>query len=315
MQTIPCIFGHGFSEDVVIEENGFQGRRCPTCRTIFISPRPEPEEVFDLYHHDKAHLPAHHHIGFNPAAELAARAHIDAIYNSGRNYHSKGEKPLSILEIGCGGGRFLQLAKERGLDPYGVELNPHQAQYVNEQLGIPCETKPFTRTSFGDRLFDIIFHCDVTSHLQDPVGDFTAMREKLTPHGQLVFETGNGADIDPRYYKYFSAWQYPDHLFFFGENSIRELLKRAGFSKVHIISWSILPQLRLIKLLTRGGGRRKTGANSSNHDKVHAPGTIGRKQRIVKTLLARTMHFARFTVGALSSDPSVPRTMLVWAMK
>ena len=309
METISCIFGHGFSEDVVIEENGFQGRRCPVCKTIYVSPRPEPREIFDLYHHDRAHLSAAHHIRYNPAADLAAKAHFDAIYNQHPYYHSKGEQPLSFLEIGCGGGHLLKLAKGAGLDTFGVELNPAQAGYIESELRIPCETKPFSRSTFGDRKFDIIFHCDVTSHLHDPLGDFMAMRDKLQQHGQLIFETGNGADIDSRYYKYFNCWQYPDHLFFFGEQSIRELLQRAGFSRVHIISWSILPELMFNRFLKPGGRRKITTAEPMNGNTSTVPPRQSGKARLVKLATARLMHFFRFTLGALSSDTRVPWTL------
>ena len=310
MESIPCIFGHGFSENTVIEENGFQGRRCPICGLIYVSPRPDPKEVVELYQQDKAHLSAEHHLSFNPAADLAARTHFHAIYNS----NSVSRKPLSILEIGCGGGRFLQIARENGHEVFGIELNVNQARHVQEKLGIPCEITPFSPQSFGDKKFDIIFHCDVTSHFPDPIRDFTVMREKLNPHGQLVFETGNGADIHPRFYKYIPAWQFPDHLFFFGEASLRELLQRAGFSRSHFVSWSILPQLALIRVLGRNKVRKPASRKISETSRGEQNG-ISKKKRLVKTAFAHTMHFARFTLGSFSSNPRVPRTMLVWAMK
>jgi SAM-dependent methyltransferase len=310
MESIPCIFGHGYSDDVVIEENGFQGRRCPGCGLIFISPRPDPREVLELYHQDEAHLSAEHHHGYNPSADLDARTHFHAIYNS----NSVSRKPLSILEIGCGDGRFLQVARENGHAVFGVELNPHQARHVQEKLGIPCETTPFSPHSFADKKFDIIFHSDVTNHLSDPIEDFTVMREKLNPHGQLVFETGNGADIHPRYYKYIPGWKFPDQRFLFGEASLRELLQRAGFNRSHFVSWSILPQLALIRALrrnkTRTPGSRPT-SGTSQAEQTH----LLKKRRLLQLASAHTMHFARFTLGSFSSDPQVPRTMLVWAMK
>jgi SAM-dependent methyltransferase len=314
METVPCIFGHGFSDDVAIEENGFEGRRCPACGLIYISPRPEPSEVLNLYYHDRAHLAATNHLRLNPAAELAAAAHFGAIYNTDRYYHAIGEEPLSILEIGCGGGHLLKRAKAAGLEAFGVELNPRQAEFIRNELGIACDTKPFSRNTFGQRKFDIIFHCDVTSHLHDPIGDFTIMREKLKPYGQLVFETGNGADIDPRYYKYFNCWQYPDHLFFFGEASIRELLRRAGFSRVQIVSWSILPELVFTRLLKREKRRRVDAALSTAAPDT-APVASSKRSKMIKLIVARIMHAVRFNIGALSSNRSVPRTMLIWAMK
>ena len=44
----------------------------------------------------------------------------------------------------------------------------------------------------------------------------------LKPGGLHIFETGNLADVDHRYLKLFKAFQYPDHLFFYGDRSLGE---------------------------------------------------------------------------------------------
>ncbi|GAI49710.1 unnamed protein product [marine sediment metagenome] len=40
MEEIMCIFCEKESDQVVIKENGFKGKKCPTCGLIYISPRP-----------------------------------------------------------------------------------------------------------------------------------------------------------------------------------------------------------------------------------------------------------------------------------
>lgn len=309
METIPCIFGHGYSSDVAITDNGFTGRRCPECATIYVSPRPDRAAIFDLYHHDNAWLPAAYHLGFNPVAELSARRHVAAIFDRSP-FKLAGARRQSLLEIGCGAGYVLRIAKSRGVDAYGVELNPYQAEYVDQGLGIPCETMPFTAASFGEKRFDVIFHCDVLSHFPDPIRDLSAMREKLSSRGYLVFETGNAADIDPRYYKFIPAWQYPDHLFFFGESSLRELLKRAGYSEVHIASWSILPQLALRRCV-----QRLRPATRAAGVKPASSSTLSARQKAVRVAIAHAQDFVRYGLGARLSNPRHPRTVMVWARK
>ena len=139
------------------------------------------------------------------------------------------------------------------------------------------------------------------------------MFDKLAPNGQLIFETGNAADIDPSYYKYFNWWQYPDLLFFFGEDSVRELLRRAGFKKVHIVSWSILPELIFDRFVWKRGRRVvDPGVPASAPTKASK---LSRKKKALRVGAAYLRHFFRFTIGAFSSDKRVPRTMLIWAMK
>ena len=74
------------------------------------------------------------------------------------------------------------------------------------------------------------------------------MHRALKPDGLLVFETGNIADVDRKYMKYFSQFSYPDHLFFFGEQSLNILLERTGFAMRCIDREAIMLQLILQKV-------------------------------------------------------------------
>src|SRR3954469_17924952 len=150
LEEIPCIFGHGYNEDVAIEENGFKGRRCKSCGLIYISPRPVPGEIIDLYRHGEAHSPALYHVGPNPTATLTAKHHLAELKKIIPPVGPDGKK-RSILEIGCGGGHFLKEAKKAGYEVFGLELNPLHAGHIESKLGIPCDTKPFSLETFGDR--------------------------------------------------------------------------------------------------------------------------------------------------------------------
>ena len=70
-------------------------------------------------------------------------------------------------------------------------------------------------------------------------------------NGIVVFETGNFGDVKEEYYRFVTKFQYPDHLFFFSENNLKELLKLTGFEFVEIYRYSILPQLMINKMLEK----------------------------------------------------------------
>jgi 2-polyprenyl-3-methyl-5-hydroxy-6-metoxy-1,4-benzoquinol methylase len=162
-----------------------------------------------------------------------------------RNHRKAG----AILELGPGGGCFLSEARKRGYEPYGIELNPIEARWINEGLHIPCESGPLGEASFGGKHFDIIYHRDVLSHLPDPLAVFRDINRALEKDGLLVFETGNIADVHEKYMKYFSQFSYPDHLFFFGEKSLSTLLEQTGFKCIHVYREAIFLKLLLQKAL------------------------------------------------------------------
>ena len=241
MEEIACIFCGTPSGHVVITENGYKGRKCGNCDLIYISPRPTAAEITHLYTNDHAVLYADAQFQFDRFSRMVAAATLAKI--------KKYKKGGALLELGPGGGRFLSEAREYGYEPYGIELNPIEARWISEELRIPCENVPLSRNSFNGRKFDIIYHKDVLSHLHDPLSVFTDMNAALNEGGLLVFETGNIGDVHERYYKYFSQFLYPDHLFFFGEGSINILLERTGFKRVVISRNAILFQLILQKAL------------------------------------------------------------------
>jgi 2-polyprenyl-3-methyl-5-hydroxy-6-metoxy-1,4-benzoquinol methylase len=194
-----------------------------------------------LYINEHAVLYADAQFQFEGVNRIAAASTLSEI----RRHRKTG----SILELGAGGGHFLLEARKHGHEPHAIEPNPIEARWISEKLQIPCESVPLNSRSFNGQQFDIVYHKDVLSHLHDPIGVFGDINKALKMEGLLVFETGNIADVHKHYYKYFSQFSYPDHLFFFGERSIKTLLERTGFKLIKIKRDAILFELILQKSL------------------------------------------------------------------
>jgi SAM-dependent methyltransferase len=241
VEEISCIFCGIPSRRVAVTEHGFTGVRCDRCNLIYISPRPKATEITYLYTNEHAALYADAQFQFETFYRMEATRTLSKI----RNYRKTG----SILELGPGSGCFLSEARKCGYEVYGIELNPIEARWINENLHIPCEREPLSEASFGGKHFDIVYHRDVLSHLSDPITVFRDINRALTNHGLLVFETGNIADVHEKYLKYFSQFSYPDHLFFFGEKSINTLLEKTGFKCIDVYREAIFLKLLLQKIL------------------------------------------------------------------
>ena len=249
IEETQCIFCHSPSSDIAITENGFNGVRCAQCNLIYISPRPSDHDVRRLYTEDHVALYADAQLNFDEFNRMEAAETLAIV--------QKYKRGGSMLELGPGGGSFLTEARGLGYEPYAIELNPIEAEWINRNLEIVCETEPLDPNSFDGKQFDVIYHRDVLSHLSDPIGLFSEINRALKRDGILVFETGNIADVSAKYMKYFSQFSYPDHLFFFGEKSLMMLLQRAGFKLVKIYRKNILPELLLQKLLWQFKDRLK----------------------------------------------------------
>ena len=335
MNEIECIFCHLKSDRVAIEENGYQGKRCPQCQLIYISPRPSLNEIVDLYGHNEAHIPAQAHIAADFAKRLLAKHNLNLV----SSVINKG----SLLEIGAGAGYFLDEARKIGFDPYGLEFNPVQANFVRDRLKIPCEESALSTSVFDGKKFDLVYHCDVISHFFEPIAEFTKMHEVMKDESFLVFETGNFAEVDPKYYQYIPSFQYPDHLFFFSMDNLSELLQQTGFELIDIHRYSLSPQLVTMKTLSNLKSSLKklfvkssatTPPKSSQVNKVNetntaktnadaiafqsSPSKITIKQQIknlYKYAYQYLNYFLRYKIGSIAPKTNRPQTVIVIAKK
>lgn len=274
LHEITCPFCPGSSSHPAIEENGFTGRQCDTCGLIFVSPRPSQAEIAELYEDGDAYLPPEYFIW--SSRSLTGR--LNAWHNVrllARHARSGG----SVLEIGPGAGTFLERARQSGFDPYGVELNPQQADHIRSQLGIPCAPSLEEARSLGPEQFDVVYHCDVISHFYDPIAEMRKLDELIRPGGLHIFETGNLGDVDHRHFKLFTAFQYPDHLFFYSDRSLQKLRAAIGLEHVTTYRYSILAQhlLRdqIRRLSHRGDGNATAGGPGNGAADESGNGAVG----------------------------------------
>jgi SAM-dependent methyltransferase len=245
-EDIYCIFCGKSAEDIAWVENGFTGKHC-SCGLLYISPRPELGKILDSYNCFEANLRAQSRIRKEFIGRLNGRYRLKLL----RAYLAQG----SLLEIGSGGGYFLDESRRAGFEPFGVELNSHQAKFIKDELGIRVESDPFSEVSFVGTDFDVICHFDVISHFYDPIAEFKRFNKRLNNGGVLFFETGNGGDLSKKWLKFIGHLQYPQHLFLFSKKNIEQLCSQTGFKIIRMYQYSIYLQLLLIKgvQLLRGG--------------------------------------------------------------
>lgn len=299
METISCIFcdSSGTPDPVVIRENGFDGHQCPRCNLIYVSPRPSLQEISNLYAHDEAKTGASVLKGDEYNRRLAARHALRML----RSRKAGG----TLLEIGAGMGFFCDEARAFGYTPKAIELNRVQAEHIR-RMGIPVDNRTLA-TAYPGMRFDVIYHCDVLSHFTDPVAEFKTMVDRLNPGGMLMFETGNFGDVRQRYYRLIPQFQYPDHLFFFSQSSLRMLLDRSGLRALKIQRYNRLPEMLIQRNLGAAGAPagERTEA-STGTPRVAGTSGVAKLKKLVR-------HSLVYGAGAIFPGKLVPQTLIVIA--
>jgi 2-polyprenyl-3-methyl-5-hydroxy-6-metoxy-1,4-benzoquinol methylase len=176
---------------------------------------------------------------------IQSQPYIDA-------YISEIDKGRNILEIGGSWGYFLKMMADRGVKPYGVELNSVRVDYVNEILKIPCYSTLESCEKSGVK-FKQIFLFYVFEYVHEPVHYINRLLNMLEDGGRIVMITPNLNDPlkDIWANKAFENFFYDENAVnYFKPLSIRNLLKAIdngnnnssvkiiqGYSFINHVNW------------------------------------------------------------------------------
>jgi len=295
-----------------LKENGYISYQCEDCDNIYISPLPDLADVENLYGHDSANISAQRHLMPSRFKELHAREVLKAL--------QKFKRSGKLLEIGIGGGTFLRAAHDAGFEVCGSDYNPIQISEVSRRYGFRCERGDY-KTAFAGEKFDVIVHVDVLSHFRDPIAEFEAMSAMLNPDGVMLFQTGNFGDLSPSRRWLVDKWQYPDHLYFFSEKGLGQLMEQAGLEPLFIARYSRSVEFRFHKFLQLLMSFRHKKpiptekAASNGIASLKAPKTRNPVIRFATDCKGRLDHALQFQLGRVLPKFGRPQTLTVVCKK
>lgn len=134
-----------------------------------------------------------------------------------------------LLDVGCGPGFFLDVARASGFTVQGVELSPFAAHHAQEHLGLLVAQGDFPGTPLPAAGFDVVTLWDVIEHLADAHAMMAEIARVLAPGGSLVFSTGDRTAPFARLSgRRWHLYNLPEHLYFYSPESLRRLLDAHG---------------------------------------------------------------------------------------
>lgn len=147
-------------------------------------------------------------------------------------------KGSSVLDIGCAYGPFLAAAKDKGFEPYGIDVSEGGVRYINEELGFKAEVTPFplSDTLSFPQPFRTVTMWYVIEHFKDLDKVLTQVNTLLEKGGVFAFSTPNISGISGRKSLYnFEKNSPDDHYSILSPKSAAKVLKQYGF-KVYKIN-------------------------------------------------------------------------------
>ena len=146
------------------------------------------------------------------------------------NYVDKG----NILDVGAATGFLLEVAKEKGFDPYGIEISQYASSIAKKKFGEDRIYNGILKTSnFQNNFFDLISMCDVIEHVKNPIEDLKIINKLLKQTSEkttyLLITTPNTDSFTSKLFK--DKWHRYEfqHLTYFNLKSMKVLAQKTGF--------------------------------------------------------------------------------------
>ena len=206
--------------------------KCRNCRLIQMSPLPESPKPGDDYS------------GYDlKKQQRFARAFLVPQSLRAVRFIQKYKKEGKLLDVGCGTGEFLYVARKAGFAATGIEPSETACKLARQKSGVICgELKDII---LGESYFDVVTLWSVLEHVPDPLPALKKIYSTLKPDGILALRVPTSRGLLPslalRLYKisagkisyplkviYQLDWHYK-HFYFYDRKNIRLLLEKSGF--------------------------------------------------------------------------------------
>jgi 2-polyprenyl-3-methyl-5-hydroxy-6-metoxy-1,4-benzoquinol methylase len=171
---------------------------CRSCEQVYLRPLPSPEQIREMFAKlytgegsSLSELDGYYEYCYRdePDNPLVRRYELwlDAI--------ERQTPPGRLLDIGCGTGLFLAVARRRGWQPFGIDASQEATEHARKELGLEVWIGEFEDFPPEAQTFHAVTGWDIIEHAREPVKLLRAMRRCLAPGGVVALSTPNQRSI------------------------------------------------------------------------------------------------------------------------
>lgn len=220
-----CVCGNASSR-LLFVKYGFRFVICVKCGFLYVNPILKNEVYLDFYKNEESWF----EVLRNPV-----QAQLDNLkFSYGLEIIERYIQRGAILDIGCGNGSFLDLARKNGWNCSGTELNLKDLE-ITRAKGQTVINANIEDPYFKGRAFDVVSLWEVLEHVPDPRATLHNVNSLLNPGGVIFILVPNRDSFINRMLREKSAsFTGHCHINFFNAAILDILLKKEGFEVLHI---------------------------------------------------------------------------------
>jgi SAM-dependent methyltransferase len=191
-----------------------------------------------------------------------------------------------ILDIGCGYGYFLDLAKKSGWEARGVDCNKSAVEFCRGVLSLEVASGKLDDKKYPEKYFDVVTLFHVLEHIPDFEQTILKIKKIIKPRGLIAIDVPNAGDLRRALLGQDWAMFRKEHLWYFSAPTIRLLLERCGF--------------RILEIRPHGGSEILYALDKIfKTDIKKLPSAFFHYLKFVKDILTGTMSFMGFNEDIL----------------
>jgi SAM-dependent methyltransferase len=196
---------------------------CAGCGLVFLSPRLTLARALALYQ-DAAYYDSSV-AGQGYDEYLAVRENWVRTFDLRLRAIARHQAPGRALDVGCGPGFFLDAARSRGYQAWGIDPSAYAVEMARRTHGERVCTGVVETAPFPAGHFDLVTAFDAFEHVYDPVAFIDAVHRLLAPSGVLAITTPDVGSLLSRVSgRRWVSFKIPEHVFYWSPDTIRRVL-------------------------------------------------------------------------------------------
>ena len=212
--------------ELLYMKDDFRIVKCKNCGMVYVNPRLREEELSKLYNRNVI-SPYDYYIETSDDDKRTFEKRLNLI----EKYTKRGR----LLDVGCATGTFSSVAKKRGWEVCGIDINEKSAKYCKEILGIDVQIGSFEAVETPKDFFDLVVMSDLLEHISSPTSALEKANGTMKVGGIIFIVTPKIDSVMARVSR--KRWLHlkpNEHLYYFSSKTIFKMLEKTGFKIISI---------------------------------------------------------------------------------